>query len=137
MGQPRRASWWWFGAWTLVGAVLITGTVGAFGVLVVFLPVGAAGAAVLVAKGRTWPEAVGVAMGGGALALLVAYLNRDYGGCPPSPSSGTTYPGTRPEICSGTNPLFWLVLGAVLAVGSVGAFVVLRCRSEDSPPRRR
>jgi hypothetical protein len=74
-----------------------------------------------------WPEQIGVVGGAGALALLLAFLNRNYERCPPAPHSGTTYPGYRTPTCTGgTNPIFWLVVGVVLVLASVVAFVAVR-----------
>ena len=127
MSQPRKASWWRFCAWVNATAVLTTGLVGAFGVLVLLLPLGAVGVTLLVKAGPVWPEPLGIGGGWGALALVVAYLNRNYQSCPAAPSSGRTYPGYRAPVCSGgTEPVFWLVLGVSLTLLSVVAFVVLR-----------
>jgi heme A synthase len=127
MSQSRKASWSRFCVWAIVGAVLVTGLIGAFGVLVFLLPLGALGIALLARGGRSWPEAIGLGGGVGALALAVAYLNRNYHSCPPAPRSGRTYSGYRAPVCSGgTNPVFWLVLGVALTLVSVAAFGVLR-----------
>ena len=55
MSQPRKASWWRFCAWVIATAVLTTGLVGAFGVLVLLLPLGAVGVTLLVKAGPVWP----------------------------------------------------------------------------------
>jgi hypothetical protein len=109
--------------------VLVTGLVGAFGVLVVLLPIGAIAIAALAWRDPVWPEPVGIGAGIGALALAVAYVNRNYQSCSAAPSSGTTYPGYRAPLCNGgTNPVVWLALGITLTLASVTAFKVLRNR---------
>src|SRR5437660_10662412 len=129
MSQSSSASWWRFCAWATAGSLLIAGLVGAFGALVVLLPIGAGAIAALVWRSPVWPEPIGVGGGVGALALAVAFLNRNYRHCSAAPSSGTTYAGYRAPICNGgTNPIFWLLLGLTLTLLSVTAFTVLRHR---------
>src|SRR5437762_5347301 len=107
LSQSRGPSWLRFSAWAAAGIVLLIGLGGAFGILVVALPFGVAAVALLARAGPVWPEPLGVVGGGGALALLLAYLNRDYESCSRPPSSGRTFPGTRMPVCNGgTNPVF-------------------------------
>src|SRR2546423_7387806 len=100
MSRSRGASWAFFGAWALAGAVLVTGLGGAFGVLVFVLPFGVVAVALLSRAGAVWPEQLGLAAGAGALGLFLAYLNRNYESCPPAPSSGRTSPGFPTSTCN-------------------------------------
>lgn len=116
-----RRQWQTFGAWVVAGGLLTFAILDIPGYGLFVLPV-AVLAIWLVSRRARWPEVLGLVAGVGALAILVAFLNRDYRACPSGPvrlSNGETF------SCGGLPPLPWLVVGAALVVIGVLAYVLV------------
>ena len=128
--RPPRRSWLLFFAWALGGTALVAGLLGGFGILIYALPVGALTILGLILRGRTWPEALGVLVGLGALALALAIVTTPYVPCPPRPSGaigGVMRPGDpQPPRCSVLDTRLMYPIGAGFVLTGVVGYAVLR-----------
>jgi len=102
----------WFWAWALVGCAAALGAV-SLGWLTL-APAGIA-AAFMAARPAIRRSAFGLLTGGGALLLLVAWLQRA------GPGTTCWHTATASGCDQHLNPLPWLLLGIALFVGGIAA----------------
>jgi hypothetical protein len=116
----------WFVLWTSAGLL------GIFG-LVAIIPLGwlvliAAGiSGIGIWWGRAWPEALGLIVGVGALALIAGINNLG-----PPPACSEVPAGTTVSSCRGVPPIPFLIVGGVLALAGLVPYVALKL-NEDEP----
>lgn len=122
--MPARG-WPWFAAWALAGALVVFSLLSATSIGLFVLPFALA-AVLLVALRARRPEMIGLVSGAGLVALLVAFLSRDYRPCPEGPI--TLRPGEPSFACGGFDPTPWLVAGLVVALGGAAAYAPARRR---------
>lgn len=130
MGNSGHASWGGFAAWTGVGLLIIGGAF-LFPFLAITWPLAAIAVWLLVRRGVRPPELLGFLNGGAALALLVAFTQRNS-----NPCGGSVTAVIGPEGgeagCSGADPRPFLIFGLVVAlVSAVGYIGLTRHRREQ------
>ena len=119
---PRSSlnAWSWFAVWVAVGCAI------AFGVVSFIAPAVALAAVVAVAlliwRRHDLEPAVGLTCGVGALALLVAWLQRK------GPGTVTWHTATASGSNTYLDPRPWLAGGLVLVVVGIVTFAFLRRR---------
>jgi hypothetical protein len=128
-GDGGRSGWPWFGAWTVLGGLLLFGWLTGFTVGLFVLPVALVGWWLAAAFGRRWPEVLGSVAGAGLTCLGIALANRGSTECPPgglsvSAEEAARMPPGASITCGGADPLPWLVAGVVLLVSGVAAYAV-------------
>lgn len=109
----------WFALWAIAGMVGLFAlvTVIPFGVLGLIT----VGIAVLAARAeRVWPEALGLIVGTGALALIAGINNVG-----PPPACSEVDPATTAS-CRGVPPTPFIVVGTALLVTGLAAYLVAR-----------
>ena len=127
-----RSRWRWFAAWAAAGGLLVFSILAGLSIGIFVLPF-ALVAVWLVQRFAGWgPEVVGGIAGAGVVALVVAFLSRDYRPCPDGPL--TVPPGATSVECGGFSPTPWWIAGLALVVGAILAYALLRPRV--GAPRR-
>jgi hypothetical protein len=126
--RPTLGDWGRFAAWAAAGAALALGSISWLGPGPIFGLAALVALIVLAATGRLRHPAFGLLAGCGAVALVIAWLNRKGPGTvywhTATASGGDTYPDPRP----------WLVAGvALVAAGSLG-FLLAR-GAHNHPPK--
>jgi hypothetical protein len=125
---PLRYGWAWFGGWVIVGAGLAFGMIS----FIPVLPLAAVIAFLLARKQRSAQAWWGAISGAGLLLLYVAYLQRRGPGTHCRSIGTSQYTGTQCDEYLDPRP--WLVIGVVLVVAGVVAFVVQRRRMAQAHP---
>lgn len=126
-GTPQL-SYWWFGAWALVSAGLITGLLGALTIGIVVLPVSLAAAVLLVLARRPVGHLTGLISGLGFPLLFVAYENRH------GPGMVCTSTATGGSCVQEYSPWAWAVPGILLLATGVIIFLSLSRQSRRERP---
>ena len=106
----RQGGWGWFLAWAVLGGAAALGLV-SLGFLL--LVPAAAVAALLGSRAAARRSAFGVLAGAGVLLLVVAYLNRE------GPGTTCWQRGAASGCDEHSDPLPWLVVGAVFLIGGI------------------
>jgi hypothetical protein len=122
-----RHGWRWFGAWALAGALFTFSYLTGFTIGLFLLPLAAAALFVVAWQAPRLAETVGFGGGVALVALVAAFLNRDYRPCgehgqlsiPPGAPPGTSI------SCGGTDPVPWLVSGLVIGALAVLTYALL------------
>lgn len=122
--------WRWFGAWGAAGLLLTFSYLTGFSIGGLVFPFAVAALFFAAARSPHFAESVGFLGGIGGVALLVAFLNRDYKPCgehgqlsiPPGAPPGTSV------SCGGVDAEPWLNFGAVTSAIAIAAYAVLRWR---------
>jgi hypothetical protein len=109
---PRRG-WRWFGAWTGAGALTVFALLTGFSIGLFILPFAVVALVAVWRRTRGGWEALGILVGAGAIALLIAAIHAD--------------PDNR-----GLDPVPWLVAGLLLVGAGAGGYAAARRR----PSRR-
>ena len=120
----RLGEWGWFWVWAVVGgcvAISLVSFIGPF-----FLPVAALGALAGLRWGRSSVSrsSLGLIAGAGVPFLIVAYVQRK------GPGTVCWKTATARGCDEYLDPRPWLVLGLVLVLGGVAAFLHARSRRE-------
>ena len=102
----------WFWAWALVGC---TAALGAVSLGWLTLAPAAIAAALMASRPAIRHSAFGLLTGGGALLLLVAWVQRA------GPGTVCWHTGTASGCDQHLNPLPWLLLGIALFIGGIAA----------------
>lgn len=129
-----RRGWRWFAAWAFAGGLFTFSYLTGFTVGLFLLPLAASALLVVAWQAPRLAETVGFAGGVALVALLGAFLNRDYRPCgeharlsiPPGAPPGTSV------SCGGTDPVPWLVSGLVIGALAVLAYALLSRRRDDT-----
>ena len=118
--RPIEGEWAWFWVWAVVGGCTTISFVSVIGVF--FLPVAALGALAGVHWGRrSMPRsALGAITGAGIPFLLVAYVQRK------GPGTVCWHTATASGCDEYLDPRPWLVIGLVLTLGGIAAFLRAR-----------
>src|SRR5262245_61055539 len=129
MPVRHGVGWKWFGAWAVLGLLATFSIVGLLSYGLLAVPLAVVVAVFLIPRSRIWPEIAGLAVGVGAIALLLAWIHRDYqGGC-----SGIVLGSEGQTSCGGVPPMPALAIGLVLVAGGVLAYGVFRSKLELRP----
>ncbi len=113
-----RRGWRWFAAWALAGGLFTFSYLTGFSIGLFLLPLAASALFFVAWQAPRLAETVGFAGGIALVALLVAFLSRDYKPCG-THGSLSVPPGAPPGTsvsCGGTDPVPWLVSGLALGV---------------------
>jgi hypothetical protein len=109
--------------WTLVGAALVVGILGALSIGIFVLPVAVAVGVLLLVRPEPGRGASGLLCGIGLPLLLVAYLNRD------GPGTVCTATSGGGQSCTDEwAPWPWLAIGLVLIAAGLASFALSEAR---------
>ena len=126
--RTPQLSYWWFGAWALVSAGLITGLLGALTIGIAVLPVSLAAAVLLALARRPVGHLTGLISGLGLPLLYIAYGNRH------GPGMICTSTATGGSCTQEYSPWAWAVPGILLLATGVIIFLSLRSQSRRARP---
>jgi hypothetical protein len=119
--MPSASGWGWFGAWTVVGALVTFSFLTGFSIGLFVLPVAVLAVWVVGSRSPSRSAAFGLISGAGFMCLVVWLLHRGDVPCPEDGSlSGV--PGQESVGCGGMDAQPWLVAAIVLVLAGVLAF---------------
>lgn len=113
------------GKWTGSFALLTLSFLGMLSIGLYVMPFAIFAIGATARRTRWWPEGpAGGLIGVGILLLWVAFGQRDYAPCPPSPI--LVRPGDPGRTCGGRDPLPWLAAGLSLVTAGAVVYVAFR-----------
>lgn len=129
--MDQAVGWRWFAAWGLAGGLVFFALLTGLSIGIFVVPFAALAVWFVARTAGGWPELLGVAVGAGAVCLVVFVRNRDHNPCPEGEI--TVPPGQTSYSCGGFDPLPWLIAGLALTVIGPAAYAL--ARRLPPPPR--